>query len=174
MATRAVNEQPKGGNFNQAIDLLERNEMRDFDAIFFQFWIQQHSTGAAMNHVRRHVFTAFRTRSPWPSGHNTFSFFRRGKVRLVTLNKNPFNRSVVTKSNVYETATTEPPRISDVHTRQLGRTKPSRHTRITLNFCHTSLQRRTCRRQLSSGKCYQAYPLATEDSLDDVHSGDNV
>ncbi len=40
MATRAVNEQPKGGNFNQAIDLLERNEMRDFDAIFFQLWIQ--------------------------------------------------------------------------------------------------------------------------------------
>ena len=69
MAARAIDEQPDGGDFNQAVDLLKRYERWNFDAIFFKFLIEQHSTVTAMNHFGRHFVAALRARAAWPSGH---------------------------------------------------------------------------------------------------------
>ena len=66
---RAAHEQARGDDFDHRVKLLQWDEDGNFDAVPFEFRIEQCSTIAAVNHARRHLFAALWTGTTGPGRH---------------------------------------------------------------------------------------------------------
>lgn len=62
-------------------EFLERVKSRDLDGVVFEVFIQQLTTGLAVNEVRRHVLPTAWTGAAGPSGHGQ-SFFFKSIIRV--------------------------------------------------------------------------------------------
>jgi len=75
-AMRALDVEPAEGEFNEAVDFLQRHEHRDLDAVGLEIRIQQGPAVAAMNDPFGHFFAAFRAWSAGPRRHIFILFMR--------------------------------------------------------------------------------------------------
>lgn len=73
VTTRALDEQPDGGDLNHAFDLLKWEERGNLNALFLQFQIEELTTRSTVNDIRWHIFATLRTWAAWPSGHTRYS-----------------------------------------------------------------------------------------------------
>jgi hypothetical protein len=98
---RAIDEQPDRMNLDHGINLWQRNKCRNLNTVALQLRIQKCTTFATVNHIGGHIFTAIRTRSPRPSGHNViFPFEFRQRQNRPTADKLLDNTDRISRPSV--------------------------------------------------------------------------
>ena len=82
VAVRAEDVIARRRNFDHAVNLLQRDELRDFDAIGVQILIEQRAAVTAPHLIRRHPFAARGTFSTGPIRHFEFRYKDLRPTRL--------------------------------------------------------------------------------------------